>query len=55
MFGRTLGYGDVVISFVDKRQSRLQFIEKSTQMSEDIASKTGLNVNEVDENDENES
>ena len=55
MFGRTLGYGDVVINFVDKRQSRLQFIEKSTQMSEDIASKTGLNVNEVDENDENES
>ena len=55
MFGRTLGYGDVVITFIDKRQSRLQFIQKSTQMSEEIGSKTGLNVNEVDENDEDES
>ena len=55
MFGRTLGYGDVVITFIDKRQSRLQFIQKSTEMSEEISSKTGLKINEVNENDEDES
>jgi len=55
MFGRTLGYGDVVITFIDKRQSRLQFIQKSTEMSEEISSKTGLKINEVDENEEDES
>ena len=55
MFGRTLGYGNVFITFIDKRESRLQFIEKSTQMTEEIATKTGLTVNDFKENDENES
>ena len=54
MFGRTLGYGNVFITFIDKRESRLQFIEKSTLMTEEIATKTGLTVNDFKENDENE-